>query len=276
MRRDLSNKRVLITGTSQGIGRALAVEAAKRGCKVVAAARSKELLDELATEVRAAGGTVEPVVADVTDPADRQTMLDAAKTRFGGLDILVNNAGIGATGHFTESNPETLRRIFEVNFFGAAELSRLCLPELKNGNQPLIINISSIVGRRALPARGLYAASKFALAGWSEALRAELLLEGIGVLVMNPGLTKTNFSKNLLERTARRQYDHLRGMSAEKVAERTWNAAARDWKEVTLTAPGLALTLTTRFLPRLVDRLAKKSVTDLFKDEMAARKSGKS
>jgi short-subunit dehydrogenase len=270
-RRELAGKRVLVTGASQGIGRALCTVAAKRGCKVVAAARSKDLLDALAKEVRAGGGTIETVVADVTDPAGRRAMLDTAVKHFGGLDVLVNNAGIGATGHFTESKPETLRQIFEVNYFGACELTRLCLPELRKGNQPLIINISSIVGRRALPARGLYCASKFALAGWSEALRLELSLEGISVLVVNPGLTRTNFSKNLLEATARRKYDHLRGMSADKVAERTWSAAARDWKEITLTGPGVALILATRFLPRLVDYFAKKSVRDVFAKEMAVK-----
>jgi short-subunit dehydrogenase len=273
MGRELNGKRVLVTGASQGIGRALAVVAAKRGCKVVAAARSMELLDELVAEVRSAGGTIESVVADVTEPADRNAMLDAAGKHFGGLDVLVNNAGVGATGHFTESDPATLRRIFEVNFFGTAELTRLAIPELRKGNQPLIVNISSVVGRRALPARTLYATSKFALAGWSEALRAELMLEGIHLLVVNPGLTQTNFSKNLLEATARKKYDHLRGMTAETVAEKTWSAAAKNWNETTLTGRGKALILAARFFPRLVDKLAKKSVTSLFKEEMAARRA---
>ncbi len=273
MGRELNGKRVLVTGASQGIGRALCVVAARRGCQVVAAARSKELLDELVAEVRTAGGTIEPVVADVTAPADRKAMLDAATTHFGGLDILVNNAGVGATGHFTESDPATLRRIFEVNFFGTAEFTRLCIPELKKGNQPLVVNISSVVGRRALPARTLYATSKWESAGWSEAVRAELSLDGVSLLVVNPGLTQTNFSKNLLEATARKKYDHLRGMTAETVAEKTWNAAARNWKETTLTGRGNALILAARFLPRLVDTLAKKSVTDLFKEEMAARRA---
>ena len=135
----------------------------------------------------------------------------------------------------------------------------------------MIVNISSVVGRRALPARGLYSASKFALAGWSEALRLELSLEGISVLVVNPGLTRTNFSKNLLEATARIRYDHFGGMSADQVAEKTWSAAARDWKEITLTGPGVALILATRFLPRVVDYFAKKKVRDVFAEELAAR-----
>src|SRR5687768_2359578 len=108
-RRELAGMRVLVTGASQGIGRALAVAAAKRGCKVIATARSTELLNELSTEVKATGGTIATVTGDITNPSDRQRMVDAAKEHFGGLDILINNAGIGATGHFMETKPETLR-----------------------------------------------------------------------------------------------------------------------------------------------------------------------
>src|SRR4051812_33081265 len=102
-RRQLAGLRVLITGASQGIGRALAVAAARRGLKVLAAARSEELLRELAQEVRQTGGHLETVVADVTSPADRQRMVETARRTLGGLDVLINNAGIGATGHFCEA-----------------------------------------------------------------------------------------------------------------------------------------------------------------------------
>src|SRR5262245_32759139 len=95
-RRQLSGLRILITGASQGIGLALAEAAAGRGAKVLAAARSAEMLDALAAKVRSAGGVIEPVVADITSPADRQKMVEAAERHFGGLDVLINNAGIGA------------------------------------------------------------------------------------------------------------------------------------------------------------------------------------
>src|SRR5690349_14950862 len=116
-RRKLAGLRILITGASQGIGRALALTAARRGARVLAAARSQLLLDELAREARAAGGVLETVAADVTEPSDRQRMVAAAEQHFGGLDVLINNAGIGATGHFAEVSPERLRKIMEVNFF---------------------------------------------------------------------------------------------------------------------------------------------------------------
>src|SRR5205814_3317187 len=133
----------------------------------------------------------------------------------------INNAGIGATGHFAEVAPERLRKIMEVNFFGLTETTRAFLPLLRQGNRPAVVNISSIAGKRGIPARSEYSASKFAVQGFSEALRAELAKDGIDVLVVCPGLTQTNFSQNMLEQKARLQMDHMRGMTAEQVARAT-------------------------------------------------------
>src|SRR5262249_39549860 len=162
-------------------------------------------LHDLVNRVRSQGGTIEMVQADITVPQDRQRMVTAAVEYFGGLDILVNNAGIGATGHFVEVSPERLRKIMEVNFFGLTETTRACLRLLRLGTRPAIVNISSIAGKRPLPARSEYSASKFAVQGFSEALRCEVAKDGIDVLVVCPGLTQTNFSKNMLEQKARLQ-----------------------------------------------------------------------
>ncbi len=269
--RKLTGLRVLVTGASQGIGRALAVVAAKKGCRVLAAARSQPLLDELAAEVKNAGGILETVVADVTKPEDRQAMVDAATREFGGLDVLINNAGIGATGHFMDSEPETLRAIFETNFFGLTETTRLFLPLLKQGVTPAIVNISSVVGKRALPARCLYSSSKFAVAGFSESIRAELAKDGIQVIVVNPGLTQTNFSQNMLEKKARMKMDHMRGMTSEEVAEATLRAVEKGKNEITLTLRGKLLVLVNRFAPWVVDIFARKKVRELFAEEIAER-----
>lgn len=270
-RRKLAGLRVLVTGASQGIGRALAVEAARRGAKVLAAARSQPLLDELAAEIRKTNGTIETVAADVTKPEDRQAMVDAANRHFGGLDVLINNAGIGATGHFMDSEPEVLRKIFETNFFGLIETTRVFLPILKQGLTPAIVNISSVVGKRALPARSLYSSSKFAVAGFSESIRAELAKDGIDVIVVSPGLTQTNFSRNMLEQKAKMQLDHLRGMTSEEVAVATLRAIERGRTDVTLTLKGKLLVLANRFFPWFVDWKAKKTVRELFADEIAER-----
>jgi short-subunit dehydrogenase len=273
-RRNIEGCRMLITGASQGIGRALALEAARQGAKVMAAARSEDLLLELAREADSRGHPILAVRADVTDPADRQKMADECTRLMGGLDVLVNNAGIGATGHFADAAPDRLRKIFEVNFFGLTETTRVCLPLLKQGNRPAILNISSIAARRGIPARSDYCASKFAVQGFSEALRAELAKDGIDVLLVNPGLTQTNFSKNMLEQKAKMQMDHMRGMTAERAARLTLKALARGRNEVTFTWKGWLLVLVSRFMPWLVDRVTKRKVRELFADEIAARKKG--
>jgi short-subunit dehydrogenase len=271
-RRTIAGSRLLITGASQGIGRALALAAARRGARVLAAARSPELLNELAAEARAAGLALETVRADVTSADDRRRMAEAALAHFGGLDVLVNNAGIGATGHFAECGPERLRAIMEVNFFGLTETTRACLPLLRQGHRPAIVNVSSVAGKRGIPARSEYSASKFAVQGFSEALRAELARFGIDVLVICPGLTQTNFSKNMLEQKARLQMDHLRGMTPEGVAAATLRALERGTAEVCLTLQGRLVVLVSRFFPRLADRIAARRVRQLFRDEMEARR----
>jgi short-subunit dehydrogenase len=272
-RRALAGLRVLVTGASQGIGRAIAVEAARRGCRVIASARSADLLAELAAEVRKSGGTLETVAGDICKPEDRAALVAASEKYYGGLDILINNAGIGATGHFVDSDPAALRSIFETNFFALCEVTRLFIPVLKKGRTPILVNISSVLGRRAIPGRPLYSASKFAVAGFSEALRAELSKDGIDVLVVNPGLTQTNFSKNMLEQKAKVQLDHLRGMTSEEVAVATLDAAAKGKPEITLTRQGRLLVALSRFAPSLVDFFARRKVRKVFADEIAARRS---
>jgi short-subunit dehydrogenase len=274
-RRQIEGARVLITGASQGIGRALAVAAARRGARVLAAARSAALLEELAQEVRGAGKSLETATADVTSADDRRRMADAAVSHFGGLDVLVNNAGIGATGHFAEAAPERLRKIMEVNFFGLTETTRVCLPLLRQGNRPAVLNISSIAGKRGIPARSDYSASKFAVQGFSEALRAEVAKDGIDVLVVCPGLTQTNFSQNMLEQKALLQMDHLRGMTSEAVALACLKALQKGRNEVCLSLQGRLLVLVSRFLPRLADRVARRKVLALFRDEINARRAGR-
>jgi short-subunit dehydrogenase len=271
-RRKIAGSRILITGASQGIGKALALAAAERGGKVLAAARNEDLLRELRDAAAQRKLTLETVVADVTSPEDRRRMAEAAVKHFGGLDILVNNAGIGATGHFADCGPERMRKIFEVNFFGTTETTRVCLPLLRQGTRPAVVMISSIAGKRAIPARSEYSASKFAVQGFSEALRAELAKDGIDVLVICPGLTQTNFSQNMLEQKAKMQLDHMRGMTPEDVATATLRAVERGKNEITLTFKAKLIAFVSRFFPRLADRIAAKKVRSLFRDEMEARR----
>jgi len=274
-RRSIAGARILITGASQGIGKALAEAAAARGAKVLVCARKIDLLQELAQQIRAKGGVIEIVQADITSAEDRRKMVEAAQKAFGGLDILVNNAGIGATGHFADVGPERLRQLMEVNFFGLTETTRVFLPMLKKGHKPAIVNISSIAGKRGIPARSEYSASKFAVQGFSEAIRAELAKDGVDVIVVCPGLTQTNFSQNMIEQKALVQLDHMRGMSAEDVASYTLKAIETGSHETCLTLNGKLLVLVNRFFPWIADIVVKRKIRGLFKGEIAARKASK-
>ena len=123
----------------------------------------------------------------------RAKCIEAAQSKFGGLDILVNNAGVGAIGPFASADPQRVRRLMEVNFFALVEMTRTALPLLKQGRRPIIVNVSSILGRRGVPHNSEYAASKFAVHGFSESIRAEFASAGIDVLVVSPGTTDTEF-----------------------------------------------------------------------------------
>jgi short-subunit dehydrogenase len=274
-RRSITGSRILITGASQGIGKALAELAAARGAKVLVCARKLELLEELATQIRAKGGIIEITQADITVPEDRRKLVETAEKVFGGIDILVNNAGIGATGHFADCGPERLRQIMEVNFFGMTETTRAFLPMLKKGNKAAIVNISSIAGKRGIPARSEYSASKFAVQGFSEAIRAELAKDGVDVIVVCPGLTQTNFSQNMIEQKAMVQLDHMRGMTAEDVAAHTIKAIEKGYNESVLTLNGKLMALVNRFFPWIADIIVKRKVRGLFKDEIELRKAKK-
>jgi short-subunit dehydrogenase len=271
MRRGIEGLRILITGASQGIGRALADRAARRGACVVAVARSATLLQELKAQFSPGASNLEIVTGDITLPEDRQRMIDAAVQRFGGLDVLINNAGVGATGHFAEAGPERLRQIMEVNVFALIEMTRLALPLLKRGRTPALVNVSSVAGKRGIPARSEYSASKFAVEGFSEALRPELAKDGIDVIVVCPGLTQTNFSQNMIEQKARMPMDHMRGMTAEAVADATLRALERGSRQIVLTWQAKAIALVNRFLPGLADRIASRKVRALFPEEIAER-----
>jgi short-subunit dehydrogenase len=264
MLRDLTSRRILITGASSGIGRSLAEKIASRGARVVLAARSAPALEALARQISDQGGQALAVPADVTSEDDRQRLLQAAANHLGGLDVLVNNAGIASFGHFADSTEEVLRQIMEVNFFAPAELIRQAIPLLRQGQQPAIVNIASMCGRRGLPAWTEYSASKFALCGLTEALRGELARFDIDVLLIVPGLTRSDLRKHMLRNDGRMNIDFSGGMPAEAVADRIVRAIEKNQTETVLGGEARWILRVNRFLPRLVDRLLARKVRKLY------------
>jgi short-subunit dehydrogenase len=264
MVRDLTCRRLLITGASSGIGRALAEQAALGGACVAVAARSTDKLEALSHSLAERGVEVTAVTADVTSDADRRRLLDTVVERFGGLDVLVNNAGVGGWGHFATSNEELLRRTMEVNFFAPAELIRLAIPVLTQGRQPAIVNIASMCGRRALPAWTEYSASKFALCGLTEALRGEMTRFDIDVLLILPGLTRSDLPRHLLRCEGRMKIDFDKGMPVEQVAAGILRALQKNRTETVLGWEARWMLRVNRFLPRLVDWLMARQVRRLY------------
>ncbi|HEX4130618.1 MAG TPA: SDR family oxidoreductase [Pirellulales bacterium] len=257
MRRSLAGARVLLTGSSSGIGRALALALAKHRCRLLLTARRRELLDALAAKIQAAGAEVVCFSGDITSADVRAGLIERAKQSFGGLDILINNAGVGAIGRFRDARPERLREIFEVNFFALAEMTRAALPQLIAGRRPLVVNIGSILGHRGVPHSSEYCASKFAVQGFSESLRAELARDGIELLVVSPGTTATEFFDHAIE-SGKTPWPEQRGVPAEHVAAATVAAMQAGRHEIIPNPRGKWLVRLNRLAPGLVDRLMQR------------------
>jgi short-subunit dehydrogenase len=260
MKRELVGRRAIVTGASSGIGRAIALELARNGADAVIVARREERLRELAEQMAALGKRTEMVVGDITEPEIRQSAIDAAESKLGGLDILVNNAGVGAMGLFENADPQRVRRVMEVNFFALVEMTRLAIPSLKRGIKPIVVNVSSILGRRGVPHSSEYSASKFAVQGFSESIRAEFTRLGIDVLVVNPGTTETEFFDSVLERGTEPNWPKHKPVSAEEVARQTVRAIRRGRHEIIPYFNGKIICWLNRLSPRLVDSLMARYV----------------
>ena len=257
-RRQLADKRVIITGASSGIGWHLALQLAKHGCRMVVCARRKDRLDELAMMVESAGGKCIVVPGDVCDPATRRNLLAHANENFGGVDVLINNAGIGAMGRFDEASPGRLRKIFEVNFFAMAELIRESLPTLKAGTDPVIVNMNSVLGHRATPLKSEYCASKFAVHGLSDAIRAELAVDGIDLLLVSPSTTDSEFFDSAIEDETGKDWKKSGAMPPEVVAAKTIRAMQKRRHEIILTFGGRIIVWLDRIIPGIANRLVAR------------------
>lgn len=252
--RDICGCRALVTGASSGIGRALVLELCRQGARCVVVARRQERLEELVAEVVTSGGTIEMVVGDITAAETRAAALERCQTAFGGLDVLVNNAGAGALGFFSHADETLLRRIMEVNFFAPAELIRAAIPLLRQGTNPLVVNIGSVLGHWGLPRMSEYCASKFALRGLSLSLRAEFVRDQIDVLLVSPGRTSSEFVDSMLEARSENIWPGVSGTSAELVARRTVRAMCRGQRELFPSWSALFLSWVYRLMPSAFER----------------------
>jgi NAD(P)-dependent dehydrogenase (short-subunit alcohol dehydrogenase family) len=186
-----------ITGTSSGLGRALAQAALDRGDRVAATARSTDHIADLEREY---AGRAVALRLDVADRDQAQEAIDATVSAFGRIDVLVNNAGYGVLGAVEELTDDQLRRQFETNLFGALNVTRAALPQLRRQRSGHIVQLSSLSATVANPGEGAYVGSKAALEGFSESLAQELAPLGIGVTIVQPGPFRTDFAGRSLQK----------------------------------------------------------------------------
>lgn len=253
-------KLAVVTGASSGIGRSLCLLLIEQGCQVIAVARRSERLEELAASAATAedGGALSPLVGDVTDAACRDAITAKIHAFGGKLDLLVNNAGIGGIGPFEAADPQRLRQIMEVNFFAPVELTRVLLPALKSSPDAVICNIGSVLGHRAVAEKSEYSASKFALHGWSDALRAELAGSSVAVTLVSPSTTRSEFFDALVGTAEGTSSKSLGSWSAERVARATLRAIKKRRGEVILSLGGKCLVYADRICPPLMNWILQR------------------
>ena len=257
-RRQLKGARILITGASSGIGRALCVRLCKHGACVLATARREDRLVRLQADCAELPGTLQIIAGDLTLDSHREAILQWVDSQWGGIDVLVNNAGVGAIGRFDEATQDRLRQVMEVDFFAPVELTRLCLPWLRKGNRAAILNVGSVLAHRAVPNKSEYCAAKFAIRGWSESLRVELAKEGIDVLMLSPSTTRSEFFDSLVDTNPQEKSRSVGSMSSDRVAQLAVSALVRSKREMILSVGGRALVWAGRLFPRLTDRLLSR------------------
>ena len=250
------NKVVIVTGASSGIGESVVREFARNGSKVVLAARSEVLLAAIVKEVIATNGDAFYVVTDVSVEEDCKKLIEKAVEKYGTIDILVNNAGVSMRASFHDVDLKVLRRLMEVNFWGAVYCTKYALPYLVE-NKGSLVGVSSVAGFHGLPGRTGYSASKFAMHGFLETIRIENLKKGLHVMIIAPGFTASEIRKNALTANGTPQgespRDEKKLMSSEYVAKWVLKGIRKKKRNKLISWEGKLTALFQRIVPAFVD-----------------------
>ena len=252
------DKVVVVTGGTDGIGKALVEKLLMLGAKVSTCARHHDKLYRLQSDFPSY--PLYTFLADVSIENDCRNFIESTIKVFGGIDILINNAGVSMRALLKDTTADVIKKVMEINFFGSVYCTRFALDSIieRKGS---IVGVSSIAGYRGLPGRSGYSASKFALQGWLEAIRTELLDDGVHVMWVCPGFTASNIRNAALNEKGAAQgespLDEGQLMTAEEVAHRILAAIQKRKRTLVITFTGKQTVFMNKFFPGLSDKLVK-------------------
>lgn len=253
------NKVVVITGGTDGIGKALVDEMIKAGAKVATCARNHDKIYKLQMEYT--NVLLHAEVADVSKEQECQRFIQSTIETLGPVDILINNAGISMHALVKDTDIDVIRKVMDTNFYGSVYCTKFALPSLLQ-RKGVIVGVSSIAGYRGLPGRSGYSASKFALQGWLESLRTELLENDVHVMWVCPGFTTSNIRNAALNEEGKSQgespMDEDKMMSAAECARHIMHAIEKKKRTLVLTFTGKRTVLMNKLFPGLADKLTYK------------------
>lgn len=259
----LKDKVVVITGATSGIGEACAFIFGKEGAKIVITGRSNEKLELSSERLRGAGIEVMTILSDASSEADNRSMAEKTLEKFGRIDILINNAGISMRALFQDLDLDVFRKVIDTNFWGTVYATKYCLPAILK-SKGSIIGISSINGYRGTPARTAYTASKYAINGFFESLRTEIMNKGVHVMIAAPGFTSSNIRNNALtahgETQGESPRDEGKMMSAEQVADEILKAVLKRKRDLVLTTQGKLAVFLNKWIPGFMDGMVYREM----------------
>jgi short-subunit dehydrogenase len=254
---NVRDRRVWVTGACSGIGEALSHELSRRGARLVLSSNRPDALRETRRQCpRPDDHVVQPL--DLTEPDTLRAAADAVQEE-GPVDVLVNNAGIAQRGPAVETDADVVRRVMEVNFFGAVQLTKAVLPSMIERQRGHVAAVSSIAGKFGAPSLSAYCASKHALQGWFDALRAEVHDDGIGVTLACPGFVQTSIASNMIATEGRSTVEKVleKGISPAHCAEAIADAVEREKPEFYVGGWEVVNVYLKRFVPGLLRRLLR-------------------
>ncbi len=249
------NKVVLITGATSGIGKALAIDFLSKGAKVAICSRNADTLLSFSTEINS--NNLLTVQADVSNEEDCKKFIEKSMNAFHAIDILINNAGISMRAMFQEVDLSVLKQSMDINFWGTVYCTKYALPYILK-SKGSILGISSIAGYKGLPCRTGYSSSKFAMQGFLESLRIELLKTGVNVMWVSPGFVSTNIRNTALNASGNAQSEtplnENKLMSAEKCASIILKGIEKRKRTIIMSTQGKLTVWINKFFPSFVDK----------------------